>query len=212
MAEHSGAPGSSECEACSAPTSSRGRIIALTGLAGSGKSTVARLMSPSASEVAFAEPLKRFCGEVFGFTQEELYGPSSARERPSSRFTRPTGEPLTPRFALQTLGTEWGRNCDVDVWAKAGVARARALMAMTGERRCVITDLRFVNEARLVLEAGGEVWRVRRGVVPVLAHLHESESGVWSTEMTALVTREIDNSGTLEQLAEAVRSALADST
>jgi hypothetical protein len=186
-----------------------GRIIALTGLAGSGKSTVAEMIG--GPTVAFAEPLKRFCGEVFGFTTEELYGPSEARERPSTAFTRPTGEPLTARFALQTLGTEWGRNCDPDVWAKAGVACALRLAAIeeTAVQPCpvVITDLRFVNEARLVRKAGGEVWRVDR---PGLTRgNHPSELDIWSSDMDALVSREISNTGTLEQLAEQVKAALA---
>ena len=29
-------------------------------------------------------------------------------------------QPLTPRLALQTLGTEWGRALDPDVWARMG--------------------------------------------------------------------------------------------
>lgn len=173
-------------------------IIALTGLAGSGKSTVAKMIG--GVELGFAEPMKRFCAEVFGFDEAQLYGPSEERERPSPRFTRPNGEPLTPRYALQTLGTEWGRNCDPDVWAKAGVARA--LRYLPSPVPVVITDLRFVNEARLVREAGGQVWRVhRRGLT---SGDHPSERDVMSEEMTQLVSTEIGNHGTLEELAATV--------
>ena len=188
-------------------------IIALTGLAGSGKSTVAEMLN--GVQIGFADPLKRFCGEVFGFSNEELYGPSEARERYSQVFTRPDGQPLTPRFALQTLGTEWGRNCDPDVWAKAGIARASWLEGNRIECPAmgpvVITDLRFVNEARLVREAGGEVWRIRRpGAWQTLKleQMHPSEREVWSPEMTGYVTREINNAGTLEALRVAVSATL----
>lgn len=181
-------------------------IIALTGLAGSGKSTVAEMLG--GVHIAFAEPLKKFCAEVFGFTHEELYGPSEARERPSSMFTRPDGTPLTPRFALQTLGTEWGRNCDPDVWAKAGVARAvemRTALGRHGEP-VIITDLRFVNEARLVREAGGYVWRIDR---PGLTRgNHSSELDIWSKDMDALVTADISNTGTLNELRGVIGFAL----
>jgi hypothetical protein len=185
-------------------------IIGLAGLAGCGKSTVANLIGPR-HELAFADPMKRFCAEVFGFTREELYGPSAARETPSTRFTRPNGEPLTPRFALQTLGTEWGRNCDPDVWVKAGIARAQKL-----EVECdyslpvVITDVRFTNEAHALREAGGLVWRIRRDADPNRAavYAHASEREIWSAEFGAWVTHEVDNTGTLQDLERAVSAAL----
>lgn len=185
------------------------RIIALTGLAGSGKSTVAYLLTKAGGEqIAFAEPLKRFCGEVFGFTRAQLYGPSAERERPSPRFTRPDGTPLTPRYALQTLGTEWGRNCDPDVWAKAGLLKAEQL-AGAGQL-VVITDLRFVNEAQLVRAAGGEIWRVLRSYDDLKhnSFAHASEREIWSQAMDRLVSFHVDNTGTLEQLAELVRATL----
>ncbi len=180
-------------------------IIALTGLAGSGKNTVAEMIG--GIPLAFAQPLKEFCGQVFGFSDRQLCGPSEAREEPSPHFTRPDGTPLTARFALQTLGTEWGRNCDPDVWAKAGVRRAHVYAANKNRLPAVITDLRFVNEARLVRESGGQVWRICRSSRNAVA-LHASERDVWSPEMSALVTHEIANAGTLEQLAVTVRAAL----
>lgn len=194
-------------------------IIGLAGLAGCGKSTVAGLVGPRV-EIAFADPMKRFCAEVFGFTHEELYGPSSARETPSQVFTRPNGEPLTPRFALQTLGTDWGRNCDPNVWVKAGIARAlRSRLAEEATARAlpgyqpqpvVVTDVRFANEARALRDAGGQVWRVRRDVDPNRAavYAHASEREIWSAEFGAWVTHEIDNTGTLQDLERAVSAAL----
>lgn len=189
-------------------------IIALTGLAGSGKNTVANMIRLAAgapvAEIAFAEPLKRFCAEVFGFTQQELYGSSAQRETPSRHFTRPDGQALTPRFALQTLGTEWGRSCDVDVWAKSGIRRAQR--AALDCEHVVITDLRFVNEARIVREAGGAVWRIRRHAHTAgpAANVHASEADVWSPAMGAYVTREISNVGVLiPDLRDAVIAALA---
>lgn len=168
-------------------------IIALTGLKGSGKSTVAEMIGGVC--IGFADPLKQFCQKVFGFTDEELYGPSDARERPSARFKRPNGEPLTARYALQTLGTEWGRNCDPDVWAKAGVATAKDLAEDSGIYPVVITDLRFVNEARLVREAGGQVWRISRtyNVNPALDP-HPSEAEIYSDAMGSYITHEVLNS------------------
>lgn len=182
-------------------------IIAITGLAGSGKNTVADMIT--GVPMAFADPMKKFCQQIFGFTNEELFGPSEARERPSKRFCRPNGEPLTPRFALQTLGTEWGRNCDPDVWVKYAMWRAREIEAtanQNGAGPVIITDLRFVNEAEHVLAAGGEIWRIDR---PGLTRgSHPSEIDIWSPAMDRLVAVNISNTGTLEQLKATVKREL----
>ena len=181
-------------------------IIALTGYARSGKNTVAKMIAEEyraleldAVEIAFADPLKNFCREVFGFDDEQLYG--NDRERPDARWTRPDGSPLTARYALQTLGTEWGRNCDPDIWVKVGIAQAHR--ALTAGEIAVITDCRFLNEARAVRSEGGRVWRVRRGDC---AYAHASEQEIWSPEMRPDV--EIDNTGDLSALREQVLRGL----
>lgn len=172
------------------------RIIALTGYARSGKNTVAGLIREAFArsgietvEMAFADPMKNFCQSLFGFTQEQLYG--DEREKPDPRWVRPDGSLLTARYALQTLGTEWGRNCDPDLWMKAGIARAVRLADY--DQAVVITDCRFLNEAKAVLAAGGAVWRIRRGEC---AFTHASEQEIWSAGMP--VSAEIDNTGDLE--------------
>lgn len=63
-------------------------IIGIVGEAGSGKDTVAAMVlkSTGAVKVAFADPLKEFCRDVFGFTDHQLWGPSEARNAPDPRF------------------------------------------------------------------------------------------------------------------------------
>jgi hypothetical protein len=191
-------------------------IIALAGRAGSGKNTVAKLLG--AHEIAFAEPLKRFVQEVFAFTDAQVWGPSEERNKPDMRYPRVDQCPrcftgdfceecdghgmistfLTPRHALQTLGTEWGRGCYEDVWAELGVRRALACPAPL----VAITDCRFVNEAKAVCAAGGEVWRIVRpgaGLAGATG-LHPSETEQESPEFLALVTRTVLNGGSLDDL------------
>jgi len=125
-------------------------IIGITGLtedkhggksiAGSGKDTTAEQLVDKHQfvSVALADPMKRFCMEVFNFTEEQLFGPSEMRNKPDERYKRPLAEwdeaivhglqvpreyvltpdmcHLTPRYALQCLGSEWGRDCYEDVW------------------------------------------------------------------------------------------------
>ncbi len=177
------------------------RLIALAGRAGTGKNTVAKLLG--AHEISFAEPLKRFCQEVFAFTDAQIWGPSEERNRPDTRYLRWSDQDentyLTPRYALQQLGTNWGRDCYENVWADLGVRRALASTADT----VVITDCRFVNEAKAVRAAGGEVWRIVRPGAGLAgaAGLHPSEAEQESAEFLSLVTRTVQNTGTLEELA-----------
>jgi hypothetical protein len=120
-------------------------LLGLCGLAGSGKDTVAdRLVSHhNYVKVSFADPLKRICKEVFEFSDEQLWGPSEKRNAADYRYPRTvkeyldekTGEPikvredfLTPRFALQLLGTEWGRQCYQGVWVEYALRVARKIM------------------------------------------------------------------------------------
>jgi hypothetical protein len=181
-------------------------IIALSGPAGSGKNTVASMLRHIASfdaittEMAFADPMKAFAKEIFDFTHHQLYGPSEARNGPDGRYTRPDGTPLTPRFALQTLGTEWGRNCDPELWVKYALRKA-AEREVAGEV-IIITDCRFANEAKAVRAVGGQVWFVDRPSLSV--DTHPSEAGMLTDEFQSLVTYKIHNHSTLEALESTV--------
>lgn len=118
--------------------------------------------------------------------------------------------PLSARHALQTLGTEWGRACEQNLWADAGVHRAK-LQQKNGF--CVaFTDCRFTNEAATVRRAGGKVWRILRPSARLLGvtGAHASEVEMDSPEFAAHVDRAIPNLGTLEEFEKAVLAALAD--
>lgn len=182
------------------------RLIALAGRAGSGKNAVASMLG--AHEISFAEPLKQICQQVFAFSDAQLFGPSSERNRPDYRYPLPAGGHLTARHALQTLGTEWARACYENVWADLGVRRALEYLHAGPGRVVVITDCRFLNEARAVRSAGGEVWRVVRPGAGLAgaAGLHPSEAEQESPAFLEQVTRTITNDGTLADLAETVNA------
>ena len=94
------------------------------------------------------------------------------------------------RGLLQRLGTEvgreqWGQNFWVD----------KAFEKLVGERRFVISDVRFKNEAEKILRFGGEVWYIEReGYQP--ANGHPSEQGLSKLPYT----RKILNNGTTDDL------------
>lgn len=185
-------------------------IIGIAGLKGSGKDTTGEILQRSFDDIcleAFADPMKRFCQEVFDFSDEQLWGPSEYRERADTRYRRADGHTLTPRYALQQLGTEWGRACCPDIWVKLAMRKAheRALHGQT----TVITDVRFVNEAEAIRDRGGTIWRVERVDVKHgnLPDRHQSESEIYSSAFERLISTRLDNRDTLQGLESRVIAA-----
>lgn len=173
-------------------------MIKLIGLyspaAQSGKTTVSReLELRGFVRLPFAEPMKLM---VRPLLMEMGYAPGEAK-----RLVYEDKEAVVPelgvssRHLLQTLGTEWGRECvSPDVWLRVWRARAARF------ERVVVDDVRFENEAELVRSLGGQMWRVQRaGVCNVSTHASEGGLDAWPH-----FSRYIVNNGTLEQLRDAV--------
>lgn len=120
---------------------------------------------------------------------------------------------ISPRIVLQTLGTEWGRKTKDGLWIEVGLGRVERLFRAQGVLGVVITDLRFVDEAKAVRFAGGQVWRVIRpgyhGDVGISGHASERE--IHGSDMDLELTEEIVNSGSLEDLALIVKQAFRSS-
>lgn len=67
----------------------------------------------------------------------------------------------TPRHAMQTLGTEWGRNCmGENFWVSSFLGRINFLR-MDGFA-IVCDDVRFPNEAQAIRDAGGFLVHLER--------------------------------------------------
>jgi len=64
------------------------KLVGINGKAGSGKDTVAeQLVSQFGfQQIALADPIKQYAYKVFGFTKEQLWGPSHMRDAPDPRF------------------------------------------------------------------------------------------------------------------------------
>ncbi len=155
------------------------RIIALTGPAGCGKSTIAEALDLHGFQtVKFAGPLKsmlrafyRSCGLDDEDIQARIEG--ALKQEPD-----PLLGGKTPRWAMQTLGTEWGRNLIAqDLWVAAW--RGSALSALSfGAEGVVADDCRFPNEAETVRALGGVVVELMRPGVERDAQSHASEAGI----------------------------------
>jgi len=207
-------------------------------IAGAGKDEVAKrlLEHHNFVSVAWADPLKRFIKEVYEFEDEALWGGSDARILPDKRYPRPNGEFLTPRFALQSLGTDWGRNCYINTWVDYGIRVAKKILegvnytpqrglyfdsrpqAMREKPKkadgVVFSDVRFMNEFQAIKDGGGFVVRVKRKLTTpydekAMNLLHDSETEL-PNKPDDLFDYIIDNSGTLEDLAVEIDNMVYD--
>lgn len=170
-------------------------------------------------KVAFADEMKRICARLYPkMTREHLWGPSEMRNAPIVDYPREhgpwvqdkvgtyrcaccnvpqlgrrAGEDkcfLTARFALQWLGTEWGRTCYVNTWTDFVLDVAESLLRRSGILRSVhysytpwdglivtnvptgpkpngvvVSDLRWPvgNEGLAIRKAGGLLAKMKRG-------------------------------------------------
>jgi hypothetical protein len=131
------------------------QIIALVGNAGAGKSTVAEyLMEVHRYKlVKFAGPLKTMLRAI-GLDDEEIEG--ERKEVPCDLLCG-----KTPRHAMVTLGTEWGRDLiGVNFWS--GLWQEDAAMHINSGYNVVVDDVRFENEMNAVCAMGGVLWHVYR--------------------------------------------------
>lgn len=187
----------------------RQKIIGLVGTSGSGKSTAAKRLCDRHGfvKVPFAKPLKDMLRAI-GLTEREVDG--DLKETPCDTLM---GVP--PRYAMQTLGTEWGRHrIHPGLWIKLwGTAVQKA------EFNVVADDVRFPNEAALIRMLGGVLVRIRRpngetdsrgdlllddGLAKslgVTAHSSESALSDIACDWTVL------NGGTVDDLARAIDDA-----
>lgn len=140
------------------------KIVAFTGPIGAGKTTAANCLCHSLQykKISFADPLKKMLLAI-GCTAEDVYGKD--KEIPSILLC---GQ--TPRHAMQTLGTEWGRALiGPDLWVRAWQ------FACQSHRNVTVDDARFPNEFKVIKELGGIIIKLDRpGVVTTATH--ESEA------------------------------------
>lgn len=175
------------------------RLIGLIGKARVGKDTVAEYLHEHHlfNRRAFADPLKTMLASVFGNRFD-----NGDREQPIEWLGK------SPRQLMQTLGTEWGRNCvHPDLWVLLAEREWAIHTASRYNREhginLVFTDVRFHNEADMILRQGGELWQILRPEA-FAVNEHVSELADWS----AYPRRLIHNDGTLDDLYTLVSLAL----
>jgi len=168
------------------------KLIALTGAAKSGKSTIAKYLSKGTDSrygthvpfvrARFSGTLKKMLMQIPDVTEDMIEG--SLKEEPQEIFGG-----RTPREVMQTLGTEWGRD---SVYSKIWLdAWERSVSNLT---YVVVEDLRYLNEAELIKNRGGKIWRIKRPDYQCIGHISETEMEGIEPDLV------IRNSGSVEEL------------
>jgi hypothetical protein len=159
----------------------------------SGKSTVAAMLEARGYVVVpFAAALKAVARTML----QQLGLPADAIDEAmqGDKSTRVYHD-VTCRRLLQTLGTEWGRNClGQQVWVDCW--RLQASRTLCRAHMVVADDVRFPNEADAIHDLGGEVWQIVRPGAPG-AGSHASETGL----PVDYLDKHILNNGTISDLA-----------
>lgn len=146
------------------------RIVGVSGYAQSGKSTVAEFLiaEHGFKRFKFADILKDMLRAV-GLTEAQIEG--DLKEVATDALCG-----KTPRQAMQSLGTEWGRKfMGEDLWVNLWERRVINYLAGSADALVVVDDVRFPNELQRVLRLGGSVLRIERpGVAPTNSHPSET--------------------------------------
>lgn len=167
------------------------KLIGLIGQARVGKDTVAAHLYRryGVGQTAFAYPMKRMLEAAF----PEVNFYAGDREAPIDWLGK------SPRQLMQTLGTEWGRNCiHRDLWTL--LAEREVIKARERHYDLVLSDVRFHNEADMILRHGGELWHIVRDNGGIAAG-HVSEMNHWDAYRQRRI---VDNNGTLDELYQQV--------
>lgn len=205
-------------------------IVAFCGFAGSGKDTACDYLDNyyGYERTSFAAPLKEMVKIAFGFSDDQLYGPSSKREEEDLRYPFSgtclrCGRQCQMAFVAKHGNSPyWCKACDAHYPAFINArialqtlgtewgrrlhddiwAKAALNKIMASDMRCwCISDLRFVNELDAVKAVGGYVVRLMRGE---RKSSHASEAELDSIPLTHF-DKVIENHGTLEELYSTLR-------
>jgi len=168
------------------------RMIGIRGPKESGKTTAAKqLVKMGYARHRFAGPLKKALMVAFGLSEEQVDG--DLKETPT-----PLLNGRTPRHAMKTMGTEWGRHMiHKDIWVTAWKN------TMPKSDLIVVDDIRFPNEIEILRKDYGAkiILITRPGRSFDQSHESEAHEGLH-------LDYEIVNDGSLEGFNRAVSETI----
>jgi hypothetical protein len=167
-------------------------LIGISGRLGTGKDTVASLIQANSERTyqrkRFADILKKMSSALLGVGEGVLEDRDYKEETIAWLGT-------TPRYVMQTLGNDWGRNIiDKDIWVKALMFQYNP-----NTSNWIVPDVRYPNEAEAIKKDGGILIRVVR---TYYNDPHPTETALDDYNDWDHV---INNNGTLDELSEKVK-------
>jgi hypothetical protein len=185
--------------------------LAISGKAGSGKDTLARLITKyfienslaknsEITQSSLADPIKEIVKTMFPRTDNAvLYGPSINRSRIIENAFK-DGEPLTYRTLLQDIGTDIGRKYTKNIWLDIMDYKVEDAEE-DNKRLFIIPDVRYTNEFYHVKEKGFFTIRLKRQTNYSMLHSSEIEQDqIKDSEFNYV----IDNNFSLDSLYDKV--------
>lgn len=190
-------------------------IVGISGLRNSGKTSVAQALALHGYvEMSFASKLKEVCSVLFNWPMSRLESnlpedkvwKETVDEFASSMFDN--AYPLSPRFALQYIGTDLFRNnFHQNFWI--GILKMNILRQ--DHTKIVISDVRFDNEAHMIRQMGGKIVKLTHqfanptmiSYADVREHAyasHESEQGISADYVDVYFDARDDINRLIEQL------------
>ena len=187
--------------------------IVIAGRKQHGKDTVADILKHKiqydaplkVKRTAFAEPLKEFCHQVFGFSHEDMATEEGKQKVSNIRWEEIQSAPMiqdgymgrtgfmTIREVLQYFGSNICRNRFLDrIWAQGPFARE------TNADVVIVTDCRFRNELEEARKNNAIIFHVHRTPSPTGKDEHISEKDLDGVEWRNF--ERILNDSTLENL------------
>lgn len=157
-------------------------LIGLIGKKGVGKDTVADYLveTQKYQKLAYADPLKSACRELFSFSEEQLNGNLKEEIDPYWK--------VSPRQVFQFVGTELFRtemkrlipDIENNFWISCMERRLLTLFKSDQKPNIVVSDLRFPNEVDLIKKHGGFTVKIIRSLnenkSPSSINYHSSET------------------------------------
>tara|TARA_R100001460_G_scaffold45723_2_gene83001 strand:- start:338 stop:895 length:558 start_codon:yes stop_codon:yes gene_type:complete len=165
-------------------------LIGLCGKKGSGKTYIANHFAGKydATVCRFADTLKAMM-RAMGFTERQITG--DLKETPCSVL-----DGKTPRYAMQTLGTEWGRDTiHKNIWVNIAINKAVELDGIA-----IFDDVRFPNEIEAIHTNGGVVAWVERDSIYRGSDEHPSEVSVTPADCDIFLDNTVDTNLVCENL------------
>ena len=204
-------------------------LIGLMGNIGSGKSTVAEMLSKNHfKELTFSEPLKTIA-EIFGFPHDDLYGTQENKIKVNKELG------ISAREFMQKFGTDICRNAIPEIMPNLKIGDSvwvNYLEKKLWDNSCmcipenaydkdnfkctcggvniVVSDCRFLNEANLIREYGGYIIKLERTAEQ---SINEQSINAHASETTINIIRPdyvILNNGSLKKLERGLNSVLND--